>query len=122
MRYPKIAWVVQRRQNGVCDPVHKLPNKVAKMQIAVHRLDRTRYRSVLDRDDGVRYLLDGAGAKGRRPHDLVHYVVESQLGLESGFWGSIADGAVFPGMTWLYGRRRPHATDRGEAVMRANDD
>ena len=92
------------------------------MRIVVHRLDRTRYRSVIDRDDGVRYLLDGAGAKGRLPHDLVHYVVESELGLDRGFWGSIADGAVFPSMTWLYGRRRPHATERGEAVMRANND
>ena len=92
------------------------------MQIVVHRLDRTRYRSVIDRDDGVRYLLDGVGAKGRLPHDLVHHVVESEIGLDQGFWGSIADGAVFPSMTWLYGRRRSHATERGEAVMSANHD
>src|SRR5215471_4055405 len=92
------------------------------MRIVVSRLDRARYRSVVDRDDGVRYLVDGAGAKGRLPHDLVHYVVESELRLEKGFWGSVADGAVFPGMTWLYGRRRPHATERGEAVIRANND
>jgi hypothetical protein len=92
------------------------------MQIVVHRLDRTRYRSVIDRDDGVRYLLDGAGGKGRLPHDLVHYVVESELGLDNGFWGSVADGAVFPSMTWLYERRRPHATERGETVIKANSD
>jgi hypothetical protein len=40
------------------------------MQIVVHRLDQTRYRSIIDRDDGVRYLLDGVGAKGHLPHDL----------------------------------------------------
>jgi hypothetical protein len=92
------------------------------MQIVVHRLDQTRYRSIIDRDDGVRYLLDGAGAKGHLPHDLVHYVVESELGLPAGFWGSIAEGAVFRSMTWLYGRRRPHATERGSAVIKANGD
>ncbi len=43
------------------------------MRIVVHRLDRARYRSVIDRDDGVRYLVDGAGGKGRLPHDLVHH-------------------------------------------------
>ena len=38
------------------------------------------------------------------------------------FWGSIADGAVFRSMTWLYGRRRPHATERGSAVINADGD
>lgn len=90
------------------------------MRIVVHRLDQTRYRSIIDRDDGVRYLVDGAGATGHLPHDLVHYIVESELVLSAGFWGSIAEGAVFPSMTWLYGRRRPHATDRGVAVIKAN--
>jgi hypothetical protein len=92
------------------------------MQIVVHRLDQARYRSIIDRDDGVRYLVGGAGATGRLPHDLIHYVVESELGLRAGFWGSVADGAVFPSMTWLDGRRRPHATERGDAVIKANGD
>src|SRR5262245_17794166 len=91
------------------------------MQITVHRLDQKRYRSVIERGDGVRFLIEGVGLTWRLPHDLVHYVVESELGLRGGFWGSVADGAVFSSMTWLYGRRRPHATERGDAVIKAND-
>ena len=90
------------------------------MQINFHRLDQEHYRSVIERDDGVRFLVAGVGLKGRLPHDLVHFVVESELGLQGGFWGSVADGAVFSSMTWLYGRRRPHATERGDAVIKAN--
>ncbi|GAA2727176.1 hypothetical protein [Actinocorallia aurantiaca] len=30
---------------------------------------------------------------GRLPHDLVHAAVERSLGLEDGFWGSVARGA-----------------------------
>jgi hypothetical protein len=91
------------------------------MQITVHRIEQTHYRSVIERDDGVRFLVEGVRVRGRLPHDLVHYVVESELGLPDGFWGSVADGAVFHSMVWLYGRRRPHATERGDAVIRANE-
>ncbi|MFI8104561.1 hypothetical protein [Streptomyces sp. NPDC086023] len=31
------------------------------------------------------------------PHDLVHAVVESALGLDDGFWGAVARGATFQG-------------------------
>src|SRR5262249_44108547 len=37
-----------------------------------------------------------------------------------GFWGSVADGAVFPGMTVLAGRQRPHARERSEGLCKAN--
>ena len=30
--------------------------------------------------------------KGPIPHDFVHYAVESELGLERGFWGLVASG------------------------------
>ena len=55
------------------------------MQITVHRLEQEHYRSVIERDDGVCFLVDGVGVRGRLPHDLVHYVVESELGLQGGF-------------------------------------
>lgn len=29
------------------------------------------------------------------PHDLVHFVIEAELGIDRGFWGCIADGATF---------------------------
>jgi hypothetical protein len=47
------------------------------------------------------------------PHDLVQMVVEGALGLERGFWGSIAAGATFRST----GRKR---TRPGRAVISAN--
>ena len=52
------------------------------------------------------------------PHDLAHFVIESGLGLQQGFWGCVASGAVHPGMAVVAGRRRPHATERSRAVLK----
>jgi hypothetical protein len=49
-----------------------------------------------DRIDAIR--ADGSEVrttfphKGPLPHDLVHLVVESQLGIDDGFWGMVANG------------------------------
>jgi hypothetical protein len=40
------------------------------------------------------------------PHDLVHYVVEDELGLEFGFWGLISAGAKLRSVQ-AYGARDP---------------
>lgn len=40
------------------------------------------------------------------PHDLVHYVVEDELGLEFGFWGLVAAGARLQSVQ-AYGARDP---------------
>ena len=40
------------------------------------------------------------------PHDLVHYVVEDELGLEFGFWGLVAAGAKLQSVQ-AYGARDP---------------
>jgi hypothetical protein len=53
--------------------------------------------------------------RGGMPHDLVQLVVEGALGLERGFWGSIAAGATFRST----GRKR---TRPGRAVISANRD
>jgi hypothetical protein len=51
--------------------------------------------------------------RGDMPHDLVQLVVEGTLGLERGFWGSIAAGATFRST----GRKR---TRPGRAVIAGN--
>jgi hypothetical protein len=53
--------------------------------------------------------------KGGMPHDLTQMVVEGALGIERGFWGSIANGATFRST----GRKR---TRPGRAVISANRD
>jgi len=51
--------------------------------------------------------------RGDLPHDLVQIIVEATLGLEKGFWGSVASGATFKST----GRKR---TRPGRAVIAAN--
>jgi hypothetical protein len=52
------------------------------------------------------------------PHDLAHFVVESELGLDRGFWGCIAAGAVFRGLRVVGGRRPPHAEAHSRTILR----
>ena len=50
-----------------------------------------RYFTEVERDDGAVVRLRGPGAHGL-PHDLVHYVVESELHVDRGFWGKVSRG------------------------------
>jgi hypothetical protein len=91
------------------------------MLITITRLDSDgRYETRITRDDGVSYSLRGVGHNFELPHDLAHFVIERALQIDTGFWGSIADGAVFATMKYEGGRRKPHATERSKAVMKAN--
>lgn len=84
-----------------------------------------RYRSVLERGDGVRVELDGGGYNtvggpaGRVPHDLAHFVVEDELVLRVGLWGVIAAGGLFAHTDVTAGRQPPHAARRALAVVDA---
>ena len=58
------------------------------------------------------------------PHDLVHAVVETALGIEDGFWGATARGATFQGFELVTpGRHRRSGVKvlrrGGDAVMAA---
>jgi hypothetical protein len=75
---------------------------------------------VVTRDDGVSFQIKGVAHGFAIPHDLAHFLVEKALRLHQGFWGSIADGAVFPSMRHAAGRRKPHATERSNTVLKAN--
>jgi hypothetical protein len=91
------------------------------MRIEVKRLDGDgRYETVITRDDGVSFRIQGVGHAFAIPHDLAHYLVEKALSIEDGFWGSVASGAVFPSMTHLTGRRKPKASERSSTLLKAN--
>jgi hypothetical protein len=90
------------------------------MEIRIEKLDARRSQSVVTRDDRVTLSVAGYGPSQPLPHDLAHYVVEKELALRRGFWGSVADGAIFPGMAILSGRQRPHARERSHALCKAN--
>lgn len=91
------------------------------MELRLRRLDERRYETRITRSDGVTFLVKGVGHMGNIPHDLAHFVVEQGLGIERGFWGSVAEGAVFGSLTHVEGRRKPHAAQRSQDVLRRND-
>jgi hypothetical protein len=90
------------------------------MDIVFTRSHDRRDQTVVVRQDGVRLRVPVFGKLNPIPHDLAHYVAECELRLHDGFWGSVADGAVFTGMAILDGRQRPHARERSREVQRAN--
>jgi len=67
-----------------------------------------RYFTEVERDDGAVVRLAGPGATAL-PHDLVHYVVESELGVDRGFWGKLSRGENVGKVEYVRApsRRRP---------------
>jgi len=78
--------------------------------------------SVVERDDGVVYRLHGSRAGTALPHDIVHLVVERELGVTDGIWGGSAAGMVFTSMRHVRGRRPPHVTERSAELKRTYRD
>ena len=90
------------------------------VQLKLKRLDDRRYETLITRSDGVTYLVKGVGHMAAIPHDLAHFAIEQGLGIRKGFWGSVADGAVFGSLTHVGGRRKPHAAARSKALLKEN--
>jgi hypothetical protein len=88
------------------------------MILTFTRTGQHTYTTVAHRDDGVVLAVPSYDRTVPLPHDLAHSVVESELGLERGFWGCVAAGALFPGIQVVSGRRPPHAAARSRAVIR----
>jgi hypothetical protein len=91
------------------------------MRVVFPRLaDGTEVHALVHRDDGVVFRVRGNGQRcgSELPHDVIHFVVEQALGIENGFWGSVAAGAVFSSMSHVSGRRRPHAAETSKAIKR----
>src|SRR5262249_41132501 len=88
------------------------------MEITFTRTGEHTYITVAVRDDGVTLAVPSFDRTAWMPHDLAHYVVERELGLTRGFWGRVADGALFPGIKVLSGRQPPRAAARSQSVIR----
>ena len=91
------------------------------MRVTFPRLaDHQRGYCVVERDDGVVYRMNGFTIMGPElPHDIRHLIVERELRVSDGIWGSIAAGAVYTSMHHLQGRRPPHAEDRSAQLKRS---
>ncbi len=81
--------------------------------------DHQRAYALVERDDGVVYLLYGGPAGPRLPHDVMHLVVERELRITDGIWGAIASGVVFTSMQYVSGRRPPPAAERSAQLKRS---
>lgn len=92
------------------------------MRMRLTRLDERRYETLITRSDGVTFRVKGVGHMAAIPHDLAHFAIEQALGIRQGFWGSVADGAVFGSLTHVGGRRRPKAGERSRELLKANKD
>lgn len=90
------------------------------MLLQLTRLDERRYETLITRSDGVKYHVKGVGHMSALPHDLAHYAVERGLRIRDGFWGSVADGAVFGSLTHVSGRHKPRAAERSKQVLKQN--
>jgi hypothetical protein len=88
------------------------------MEIRFTRGSGRTYTTSALRDDGVLLQVPSHDRTSTLPHDLAHFVVERELGLTHGFWGCVASGALFPGMTVTSGRQPPRAAERSQAVVR----
>ncbi len=92
------------------------------MLLRLTRIDQRRYETVITRADGVTYHVKGIGHMSAIPHDLAHFAVEQGLGIRQGFWGSVADGAVFGSLTHVSGRHKPRSAERSKQVLKTNKD
>jgi hypothetical protein len=88
------------------------------MNITFQRISERSYGTTAVRDDGVKLRIPSYDRLASPPHDLAHYVVEKSLGLRRGFWGSVADGALFPGMEALSGRLPARGAERSKTLLR----
>jgi hypothetical protein len=85
------------------------------VRVAFYKLTEQRV-SYWEAVRGKRTLVPGSAmalGRGDTPHDLVQLVVEATLGIDRGFWGSVALGATFRST----GRKR---TKPGRDVIREN--
>lgn len=62
------------------------------MQVSFVRTRGARDRIYVERDDGSTLSWVFPTYGDALPHDLVHLVVESMMGLKDGFWGRVARG------------------------------
>lgn len=88
------------------------------MEITFLRGERLTYSTLVRRDDGVVLQVPAYDRLSSLPHDLAHCIVERELGLKRGFWGCVADGALFPGIVMVSGRKPPHAASRSQAILK----
>src|SRR4030095_4302657 len=88
------------------------------MEITFSKTAQRDYEVLVRRDDGVLLQVQSFDRPLGLPHDIAHFVVESELHLEHGFWGMLAAGVMFPNMRVASGRLRHHAVERSRSLLK----
>ncbi len=69
------------------------------MEVRFTKVDDKRYTVAIERSAGPPLMPRfGPGNDERMPHDIAHYIVEEQFGIELGVWGQLAAGGS--GIFW----------------------
>ncbi len=93
------------------------------MKVEFHRTGERRYAVRVRRAGDVDLEMDPApGYDARMPHDLVHFVVERELGIRLGIFGQIAAGGTagtFRPIASAYGSTRDAARQRRALARRS---
>lgn len=94
------------------------------MEMSFRKLPDNQHEILVRARKGADIRLPAQPVGPSMPHDLVHAVVETALGIDDGFWGAVARGATFQGFVMLTpGRHRRSGMKvlrrGGDAVMAA---
>lgn len=103
--------------------------KSAALEIQFRRTGERRYAVAIHRSGQPPLEMNPApGYDSAMPHDLLHFIVESELGLQQGIFGQIADGGTAGTFRSVaetgesekdVARRRRKTIRRGEKLLRA---
>ncbi|HEX6837082.1 MAG TPA: hypothetical protein VF334_10945 [Polyangia bacterium] len=99
------------------------------MNVEFRRTGERRYTVIAHRRGRPPVEIGGPGFDAIMPHDLVHFIVESELGLEHGIFGFIAAGGDAGGSPHLVAgesaraaaRRRNKAARRDRTMLRRGE-
>ena len=93
------------------------------MEVSFVRVPEINCEAIVHLDNGRVFSVPSPGGlRHVPPHDLAQFVAEHALGWQTGFWGYIARGIVFPGMYQKAGTRPPHGEERSRAAIRGAKD
>jgi hypothetical protein len=70
---------------------------MATLTIIFHKLSDERHALEIRRSDGAREQVE-CETRSYLMHDLLHYAVEAEAGVGSGFWGTLAAGKTLADM------------------------
>ncbi|MCZ7462285.1 hypothetical protein [Streptomyces sp. WMMC940] len=94
------------------------------MEMSFRKLPDNQHEILVRARKGPDVRLPAQSVGPTMPHDLVHAVVETALGIDDGFWGAMARGATFQGFELVTPRRHRRSGMKvlrrgGAAVMAA---